>query len=272
MIALPVALSLESGSAQLQRLFAEAIVLGDAPIPATVRRASGPAYASRFGVYRNNVITGLIKAVAARYPVVRKLLWDDAFNRVAHRYVTAEPPRSPVMAEYGDGFPQFLRNVGQCAAADYLADVAELEAARTRAYHAADAVPLPRDALAALAPEDLPDLRLTLHPSVVLLQSRFPVVSIWEANRQDNDNTIREWKPECALIARPRLQVEVRPLSTGVHAFVAALAGGQTVGAAIAPGEASGPEFDLGECFSALIAADIVIGLALPKSPPDAHI
>ena len=272
MIALPIALSLESGPAQLQRLFAEAIVSGDAPIPATIRAASGAAHASRFGVYRNNVIAGLINAVAARYPVVRKLLWDDAFNRVAQLYVTTEPPRSPVMIEYGDGFPQFLRNVGQCAAADYLADVAELEAARTRAYHAADALPLPRAALAALAPEDLPDLRLTLHPSVVLLQSRFPIVSIWEANRHDNDITISEWKPECALIARPRLQVEVWRLSAGAHAFVAALAGGQTVATAIARGEAGGPDFELGECFNALITADIVTGLALPKAPPDAHI
>src|SRR5260221_8164173 len=108
-IALPFALPLESGLAQLQRDFAEAILSGDAPIPATVRQASGPAYASRFGVYRNNVIAGLINAVAARYPVVRKLLWDDAFNRTAQLSVTAEPPRSPVMSEYGDSFPQFLR-------------------------------------------------------------------------------------------------------------------------------------------------------------------
>jgi hypothetical protein len=259
MLALPI----ESGHAQLQRIFAEAILFNDAPIPATVRQASGPAYASRFGVYRNNVIAGLTKAVAARYPVVRKLLWDDAFNRAVQLYVTAEPPRSPVMSEYGDSFPQFLRNIGQCAASDYLADVAELEAARTRAYHAAEATPLPRDAFASLAPEDLPDLRLTLHPSVALRKSRFPVVSIWEANRHDNDNTISEWKPECALIARPHLQVEVRPLSAGAYAFIAALAEGRTVGSAIEKGTATVPDFDLGECFNALIAADIVIGLML---------
>jgi hypothetical protein len=259
MIALPI----ESGHAQLQRFFAEAILFDDAPIPATVRQASGPAYASRFGVYRNNVIAGLIKAVAARYPVVRKLLWDDAFTRAAHLYVTAEPPRSPVMSEYGDSFPQFLRNIGQCAASDYLADVAEVEAARTRAYHAAEATPLPRDAFAALALEDLPDLRLTLHPSVALLKSRFPVVSIWQANRHDNDNTISKWKPECALIARPHLHVEVRPLSAGAYAFIAALAEGRTAGSAIEKGTANVPGFDLGECFNALIAADIVIGLML---------
>jgi hypothetical protein len=274
MIALP--LSLESGQAQLQRVFAEAILFDDAPIPATVRSASGPAYASRFDVYRNNVIAGLINAVAARYPVTRKLLWDDAFNRAAQLYVASEPPRSPVMSEYGDSFPQFLRNVGQCVASDYLADVAELEAARTRAYHSADATPLPSDAFAVLAPEDLPDLRLKLHPSVALLKSRFPVVSIWQANSQDhdsnNDNAISVWKAECALIARPHWQVEVRALSAGAHAFIAALAEGCRVGSAIARGMVSAPDFDLGECFNVLIAAEIVIGLELPEASPDTHI
>jgi hypothetical protein len=284
MVAFPIALSLESGQesgqeggqAQLQRVFAEAILFDDAPIPATIRQASGPAYASRFGVYRNNVIAGLINAVAARYPVVKRLLWDDAFHRAAHLYVIAEPPRSPVMFEYGASFPQFLRNIGQCIASDYLADVAELEAARTRAYHAADAAPLARDAFAALAPDDLPDLRLKLHPSVELLRSRFPVVSIWEANLQmddrDNDNIIGKWKPECALIARPHLQVMVQAVSASAYAFIAALAEGRTVGEAIAQGMATAPDFDLGACFKALIGADIVIGLELCKTPSAPHI
>jgi hypothetical protein len=267
MLALPI----ESGQAQLLRSFAEAILFDDAPIPASVRAASGPAHASRFGVYRNNVVAGLINAVAARYPVVRKLLWDDAFNRVAHLYVTSEPPHSPVMLEYGDSFPQFLRNIGQSAASDYLADVAELEAARTRAYHAADATPLPRGAFAALAPEDLPDLRLTLHPSLALLKWRFPVVSIWQANRQDNDNAVSVWRPECALIARPHGQVEVRAISAGAYAFLAALAEGRTIGSAIARGMANVPCFDLAECFEALISAEVAIALELSDRPPDTH-
>ena len=267
-----IALAIESGQAHLQRVFAEAILFDDAPIPATVRSATGPSYASRFGVYRNNVIAGLIKAIGARYPVVRKLLWDDAFTRVAQLYVMTEPPRSPVMSEYGDSFPQFLRNIGHCAASDYLADVAELEAARTRAYHAADAAPLPSDAFATLAPEDLPDLRLLLHPSVELLKSRFPVVAIWEANRHDNDNSISEWKAECALIARPHIQVEIWALSAGAYVFIAALAEGCTVGSAIAHGMAKVPNFNLGECLTALIAADIVVGLRPPEVPTSPHI
>jgi hypothetical protein len=268
MIALPV----ENGLAHLQRAFSEAIFFDSAPVPATIRAASGRAHASRFGVYRNNVFASLINAIAKRYPVTRKLLWDDAFNRVAHCYVATEPPRSPVLLDYGETFPQFLRSVGQGAAADYLADIAALEAARTRAYHAADATPLDRDAFTAISTEQWPELRIELHPSVVLLKSAFPMVSVWQANRNANDNMVDAWAAECALVARPHWQVEVWPLSAGIYEFLAALAAGRNVGAAIGHAMASAPDLDLGECFKTLISADIVVGLAVSERPRDRHI
>ena len=266
-----IALAMEDGLAQLQQAFADAIFFDHAPIPATIRLGSGPAHASRFGVYRNNVIVGLINAVAARYPVVRKLLWEDTFNCVAHLYVTAEPPRSPVLLEYGETFPQFLRSVGEGTSAHYLADVAELEAARTRAYHAADATPLSRNVFSALAPEHMPDLRFRLHPSMQLLKSQFPVVSIWEANLHANDYMLSVWQPECALIARPYLQVEVRRLTSGAYEFLSALAEGCTVGAAIRRGMRNARQFDLAECFSELISANVVVGLEPSQNSAAAH-
>jgi hypothetical protein len=256
-----VALPLESPPMRLQRTFAEAILSGDAPIPATIREASGPAHASRFSVYRNNVIAGLINAVSARYPAVRKLLWDDAFNRVAHQYVVSEPPRSPVLLDYGATFPRFLRGMGQGVAANYLADVAEIESARTRAYHAADVAPLSQDALNAIPPDEWPELRIALHPSLTVLKSDFPVVSIWQANLYANDNTLDVWKSECALIARPYLQVEVHIVPAGVHHFIAALADGQTIGAAVMGATGKASEFDPAECFNVLISTGIVVGL-----------
>ena len=235
-------------------------------MPATIAAASGAAAASRFGVYRNNVIAGLINAIAARYPVTRKLLWPETFDAFARMYVAAEPPRSPVLIAYGESFPQYLRYVGQGAVADYVADIAELEAARTRAYHAVDAAPVGRAVFAALDADELPHLRLALHPSVSLVKSRFPVVTIWEANRHANDDMIHQWTQELALIARPRLAVEVWRLAPGVYAFLAALAAGETIGAAIARASATAADFDLGACLAVLIAADIVVGIERPAT------
>lgn len=266
MIALPI----EEGFARLQHSFAQAIFFDDVAIPATIRAATGPASTSRFGVYRNNVIAGLMKAVGARYPVVRKLLWDDAFNHVAKLYVTMEPPRSPVLLGYGESFPGFLRKISEGVAGDYVADIAELEAARTRAYHAEDAIPVGQDSFARLTSDQLTNMQIKLHPSVTVLKSRFPIVSVWQANLYANDNTIDAWRAESALIARPRLNVEVRRLSPGEYEFFGALSAGQTVGSAVALAMSEAPDFDLAACFATLISAQVVVGLEPAKSPPDA--
>jgi hypothetical protein len=253
---------------QLQRSFAEAILHDDAPIPSTIRAATGPASASRFGVYRNNVIAGLINALAARYPVVRKLLWEDSFNRVARLYVIAEPPRSPVLLEFGESFPRFLRRIGQGTAVDYLADIAELEAARTRAYHAADEKSLGKDAFARLPADQFAEMRVKLHPSIALLKSRYPIVSIWESNVYAHDNAVSEWKQESALVARPQQHVEVHRLSPGDYEFLSALLQGQTVGAAVAHAASKVGGFDLSDCFTTLITSAIVVGFQRPPRPP----
>ena len=71
----------------------------------------------------------------------------------------------------------------------------------------------------------------------------------------DNDNTLRLGQSECALIARPQLQVEVRCVTAGIYEFLSALSEGRTVGEAIGRSTANAPDFDL---IEALISADVV--------------
>jgi hypothetical protein len=247
----------------LQRSFADAILSDDAPIPVTVQIASGPATTSRFGVYRNNVLFSLINALAVRYPVSRKILWPDTFEGAARLFVAVHPPHSPLLMEYGEHFPQFLRSLGTGPSAEYVADLAELESARVRAYHAADAAPLPAEAVATLSPDALVEARFTLHPSVSIIRSRFPIVSVWEATQEGRDAD--RWKAEAALIVRPQLEVRVWRLPPGGYEFFSALAEGRTIGsAAAAAAAATGAEpVDLAEIFHVLICAGAVTGISL---------
>ena len=252
------------GLVEFQGEFADAIIAVEAPIPGAIQSYAGAAAASRFGIYRNNVLAGLLNALSAKFPIVRKLLWEDSFQRIAREYIAINPPKSPVLLEYGENFPHFIRKSGLSAASAYVADVAALEAARVRAYHAADANPISHDALAVLPADRLAHMRLLLHPSVELVKSRFPVVGIWEANRDNGDNSIEYWKPESALVARPYLQVMVHRLSAGDYEFLAALQQGQTVAAAVQSGQNAAPEFDLMGCLTTLISADAVVGIVRP--------
>jgi hypothetical protein len=103
--------------------------------------ARGAPDPARFAIYRNNVFVALIKPLEARFPVVRQLVGDEFFGRWRAILCWASKPASPLIMNYGDEVPAFIRNYPAAATLPYLADVAVLEAAWTRAYHAADARP-----------------------------------------------------------------------------------------------------------------------------------
>jgi hypothetical protein len=241
--------------AELQHAFAAAVLGEPAELP--IRAATAATAESGLAVYRNNVMSGLIKVVAARFPTVRRLLGEDRFLEAVRRFIAAEPPRSPLLLEYGDGFPEFLRSFGGEAC---VADIADLEVACGKAYHAADALSLPPQVFAAIPTERLAGLRLTFHPSVSLLQSRFPVVSLWHANQEAGEVALPQASPEAALIARPTLEVEVWNLPPGGFAFLTALMRGATLAEAVEAAMDAAPDFDLAVNLSMMIKAGIVTG------------
>ena len=59
-----------------------------------------------------------------------------------------------------------------------------------------------------------------------------------------------------------------RSVTAGIYEFLSALSEGRTVGEAIGRGTANAPDFDLIECFNALISADVVVGLQLSQDRP----
>jgi hypothetical protein len=241
--------------AELQQSFAAAVLGSSAELP--IRAATAARAESGLAVYRNNVMSSLIKVVAARFPVVRRLLGEDCFLETVRRFIAAEPPRSPLLLAYGDGFPHFLRRIGDDAC---IADIADLEVARGKAYHAADAASLSPQEFAAIPAERLAGLRLTFHPSVSLLQSQFPIVSLWQANHEAGDVALPQVRPEAALIARPMLEVEAWNLPPGGFAFLTALRRCATMAEAAEAAMDAAPEFDLAVNLSVMIEAQIVTG------------
>ena len=202
----------------------------------------------------------LVRALAARYPVVRRLIGDDTFLDVARRFLAMQPPQLPTVQHFGEAFPQYLRSLGDAASFEYVADMAKLEAARACAYRSADAPPLDAQALSLLSMARFDEFGIILHPSVALVASRFPIVTIWRAN-QTGTGGIDRWRPEAALIARPFLDVDVLLLPAGGHAFMSALSIGATIAAATATATADDPSFDLDASLTMLMEANIVVGL-----------
>lgn len=210
--------------AEVQTAFAAAVIDPDAPAPLDVLADPDHQRGERFRVYRNNVISGLTDQMAGSFPVVRRLVGDEFFRAMARAFVLANPPRSPLLTDYGDGFAAFVECFPPAATLPYLADVAMLEALRVRAYHAADAAPLTPEAAARLAMEEPGALKV--HPSASLLRSRFPVLTIWTANQPEAaPGRIRAVDGESVLIVRPGMIVNMHRIGALAAETFHALAG-----------------------------------------------
>jgi hypothetical protein len=253
-----------------QTEFAAALLDPARPLPGALTSHSSTLPAKRFAVYRNNVVFGLVKGLRARFPVVERIVGEEFFAGMARLFVTAHPPRSPLLMRYGDEFADFICGFAPAAELAYLPDVARLEAARTRAYHAADAERLDPASLRKLDPQALERLRVDLHPSLETLRSRFPVVTIWAMNSGEAElGPIDESEAQDALILRPETEVVLRLLPPGGAAFLGALRGGATLAQAVSLAMTDDPRFDLAANLAGLIGSGALAGIAVSgKGPP----
>ena len=242
-------------------------------VPDGLTGPDGLPSARRFGVYRNNVVVGLVGALKAAYPVVHRLVGEDFFRVMATYFVRRDPPASPILLHYGESFPDFLAIFQPVAHLPWLPDVARLERARLEAYHAAEAPPpafSPAD-LAATDPGRFGALRLRLHPSLRIVASRHAARTIWQANLgNDPPPAIDPTGPQDTLLIRPEAQVLVLPLAPGAAAFLAALQKGGPVMTAALDGFAATASFDMAGTLSLLFANRAVIDLT-DKEPAHAH-
>lgn len=244
-------------SADRQQEFAAALFDPERPVPVGIVGPDAEPCPKRFAVYRNNVVVGLIEILRAAYPAVRRLVGDEFFDAMAGIHVRIEPPRSPVLLEYGGRFPAFIETFRPASTLPYLADVARLEWAWVEAYHAQEACALTASSFSDVPIEEYPSLRLQLHPSVHIVRSALPAFTIWRLNVRDGEagEIPFDGEGENALVVRPEAVVEVRSLPPGAADFIDALGAGHTVAqAAELAGECDG-RFDLSTNIAGLIEA-----------------
>jgi hypothetical protein len=229
--------------------------------PAGLTAASPGEVARRFAVYQNNVAASLRAALARRFPVVARLVGAEFAAALFSTFARAHPPRSPLLLAYGAGLPGFLETFPPVRRLPYLPDVARLELARGRAYHAADADPMPAAALAEAAARDADGLRFRLHPSLQIVASPHPVHSIWASNQPGAaPRRLVAGTPEHVLVARDGSRILTEPLGEAEAAFVAALADAECFAAAAGRGRAHDAEFDPAPALARLIASRQVTG------------
>lgn len=242
--------------------FARSVTRPETLVPAGVRVAHGDL-ASRFAVYRNNVAVARIGAFGDLFPVCRRLVGADFFDAAVRAHLDESPPVSPIVAEWGSDFPDWLAGFAATSGFDWLVDMARLEAAWTRAFHAAEATPMALAGLAGFAPEALLEARVALHPSLAIVSSAHPIGAIWAAHQGDGDpGPLTVSTGETVLVVRPEAEVVVAVISSADAVWLARLAAGEPLAQATEAALAIDPGFDLGARLVALASLGAVVDLA----------
>lgn len=245
-----------------QRNFAAALLDPNMPVPHGLVGPDRELSEKRFNVYRNNVVVGLVETLKAAFPAVLRIVGDEFFAAMARVYVALEPPRSPIMLDYGETFPDFIGTFEPAKSVPYLPDVARLERAWLEAYHAAEATPADAALLATIDSRILPQVGFTLHPSVRVVRSSFPAVQIWLMNIDGGVPAAVDIFSggENALVVRPVAEVEVRRAPAGAATFILGLAAGASVADATLHAFDESPDFDLAGALRDLLSISAIVG------------
>ncbi|ALL68449.1 Uncharacterized protein conserved in bacteria (DUF2063) [Paraburkholderia caribensis MBA4] len=228
---------------------------------------AGKSVIARYNVYRNNVTVSLIDALAAIYPAVQRITGPDFFRAMARFHVRTTPPTSPLLFDYGRGFPSFIENYEYAQALPWLAEVARIERAWLDAYHAADLPVMTQDVFASVEADLLGSLCFTPHPSARVLRSRYPAVSIFAMNRRDGPvNPISSSDSEDALVTRPDQEVLVSSLPPGGAVFLTMLMEGAPLGLAVSTAFDETSSFDLQANLAGMITAGVFAGIKFGES------
>ena len=241
-----------------QNLFSAAILDPGAPVPAGLSDGAARPAGRRFNVYRNNVAVSLTEALHKTFPIITRLLGHENMDGLSGLFLRQHPPTSPLMMFYGFEFPNFLAGMEQLSHLGYLADVARLELAQHRSYHAADAAAIDPDLLAGCGPEQLMAATLEFAPAMKILRSDWPIYDIWRFNTAP-DAPKPSPGPQDILITRPEFDPIPHLLPPGGAHWISALLNGQSIAAAHGGALTEDPEFDLGATLALLLQGGAVI-------------
>jgi len=174
---------LQSGFARALRESASAVA--DDPGAAFASAIAGDALPgeARLAIYRNNSRAMFAEALQRTYPVVRRRVGAEFFQRLAREYRAAHPSRRGDLHWVGAAFAAWLEERMAGTEFAWLADLAHLEWACEEALLAADADALPLQALAGVPAEQLGATALQIVPSLRCVSSAVPVWSVWQENQ-----------------------------------------------------------------------------------------
>jgi hypothetical protein len=255
---------------ELQREFCAGILSDD---PGRIRQwviDAGIAPAQRLQIYRNNTRAGFLATMQASFPVIQRLSGEDWFAQSVRGYQRLFPSQSGDLQFVGERYAQHLRAELAATPHAYFEDVARLEWAYQEVLTAAPGAPFDPADLRAIDPQDHERIVFELRPDLRLVQSEFPLLTIWKANQPgagDDVQPIRlDQGGQAVLLIRRADHVELREWPPLTAALLRQISNGAQLGGAVAAIVAAFPDFDLTQSLNHLLAAQCVAAVHIAEA------
>ncbi len=185
----------------------------------------------RWHIYTSGYLARFVEAIENDYPATRRILGEGPFGSLVRRYVQARPSQSYDLGQIGRSLPRFLETDPLSEGLPFLRDLARFEWALAEAFVAADLPPLTWEAVTSLSPEAVAELPLTLHPSVRVVRSDWPLFDLHDSRDVPDQGLSIELRdrPLIALVHRESAQVVRRSLNSEEASLLEAVIPGITL-------------------------------------------
>lgn len=221
--------------------------------------ARGDARA-RLAIYRRHHRESFRRHLRGRYPTLEWLLGTGRLIDIADATLREAPPQAPSMAEYGAELIDTLLRDGEDLP-PYVPHVARLDWALGCISVAIERPAIAIAELAAVAEAELDRVTLTLQPGLAHLAAPWPVDELVEIRLAGSapDTLHFDARDSWLELRGARGRFGLRRLAQGDFTFRAAIARGESLGAAAEAALACDHHFNVAAALAALFAEGLVI-------------
>jgi hypothetical protein len=212
----------------------------------------------RLGAYTDGYPARLEEALAEAFPALRRVLGDEIFHGMVERYVPAAPAGIYNLNDVGAPLPAWLASDQVARAVPLAPDLARLELAVQRAFHATLLPPFDATPLASWGPEEWDGAIVRFQAGVALVRSAWPIHDVWQARTQPRDTSDLAAEPQNVVVARAGFRVTATLTAADEAMLLERLLAGERLGPALGTLEASGVA---GETVTAWFAGWVRRGL-----------
>jgi hypothetical protein len=196
------------------------------------------AYPERLSVYADGYVARLHEALQESYELVYRVVGEERSDSLIYDYVHDSRPTSYNITNAGSRFAPFLERHPAGKLFPFLPDLARLEWAIVRAFHAKQETPFDPSQISSLSPERWETLRFTFQPAAAVISSAWPIYDLWKARKKPDEEfqipKAQEHRPCDILIYRSSFDVLTLEISREEAALLRFLMEGATLGEACA--------------------------------------